>query len=58
MHHLKPKQDTPNYAEAVVIKTVCIIHYLAPHAACQQSVASLKMVTPGAKFRGVAFYNV
>ena len=34
LHHLKPKPDTPNYAEAVVIKTVCIIHYLAPHAAC------------------------
>ena len=58
LHHLKPKLDTPNYAEAVVLKTVCVVHYLAPHAACYQLVASLRMVTPGAEFRGVAFYNV
>ena len=54
LHHLKPKPDTPNYAESVVIKPVCIILYLAPNAACKQSVASLRMVTPGAEFRGVA----
>ena len=54
LHHLKPKPDTPNYAEAVVIKTVRIILYLALQAACIQSVASLRMVTPEAEFRGVA----